>query len=127
MKTIDEIGAQGDVMFVRVDDLPDNVPLRLLPGAGRVVVAHSETGHHHVAVAEDVQLYGTDDPMVTYLVTDNDVDVVHERPFDTHEPLRLVVGGKKGRTPAKKSKKKSVWQVRRQRESSPEGSRRVAD
>ena len=111
MRTIDKMGAQGDVMFVRVAALPDGAQLR--EETGRIIVAHSETGHHHVAVADKIRLYGTDDPMVCYLVAESAyADVVHERPFDTHETLRLPAG---------------TWEVRRQREHTPEGWRRVAD
>ena len=67
-----------------------------------MVVAHSETGHHHVAAGEHLQFYGTPDPMVGFLVSSKGpADVVHERDFDTHEALRLSEG---------------VWEVRRQRE-----------
>ena len=111
MKTIEKHGVQGDVMFVRVAALPEGAQLR--EEIGRIVVAHSETGHHHVAVADKIRLYGTDDPMVCYLVCESAyADVVHERPFDTHETLRLPAG---------------TWEVRRQREHTPEGWRRVAD
>ena len=37
--------AQGDVMFIRVDTIPAGAKEE--SGAGPVVVAHSETGHHH--------------------------------------------------------------------------------
>ena len=43
------------------------------------------------------------------------VDVVHHRPWDTHETIRLL--GNPG----------DVWEVRCQREHTPEGWRRVED
>jgi hypothetical protein len=112
MKTIEKSAAQGDVMFIRVDKLPADV--KMVPIAdGRAVVAHSETGHHHVAVAEQVRLFGTTNPMICYLSNESEhTDVVHERPYDTHETLRLAPG---------------IWEVRRQRESAPGGDRQVAD
>src|SRR5271167_3749675 len=102
MRTVESMGAQGDVLFIKMDQLPDGVELRQ-GEKGRAIVAHSETGHHHVAVADRIRLYGTSDPMVCYLVAEDlFTDVVHERSFDTHETLRLPPG---------------VWQVKRQRES----------
>ena len=113
MKTVEKVGAQGDVMFIKVDALPLEAKPLTVAGEGRVVVAHSETGHHHVAVAESVRLYGVADPMVHYLVAESAyADVVHERSFDTHETLRLPKG---------------TWEVRRQREMMPDGERQVAD
>ena len=51
--------------------------------------------------------------MVCYLVAEGAyADVVHQRPFDTHETLRLDG---------------PVWKVVRQREAAPEGWRQVAD
>lgn len=53
------------------------------------------------------------DPMICYLQIAGDfADVVHHRPHDTHETLRLVRG---------------IYEVRRQREWTPEGWRRVED
>jgi hypothetical protein len=115
MKTISKMGVpyfQGDVCFIRVEKLPDDAK-PIGKSEKRVIVAHSETGHHHVAVAEKLRLYGTDDPMVCYLVSESAyADVVHERSFDTHETYRLDG---------------PVWKVIGQRESTPEGWRRAAD
>jgi hypothetical protein len=111
MKTIEKCAAQGDVLFRRVEKLPNG--LKLLEGGKRVIVAHSETGHHHVAIGDRVRLYGTTDPMICYLVAESAyADVVHERSFDTHETIRFPAG---------------VYEIRRQREWAPEGWRRVED
>lgn len=112
MKTVSRIAAQGDVTFVRVDKLPEGLTLK--SDGARAIVAHSETGHHHVAVAERVRLYGAEDPMVCYLVNETGryADIVHDRPFDTHETLRLDG---------------PVWKIVRQREATPEGWKRVED
>ena len=114
MKIVKKHAAQGDVMFVRVDTLPEGVTKK--SDGLSAVVAHSETGHHHVAKGERVMLYGTEDPMVCYLVAEGVyADVEHLRPWDTHETLRL--DGEPG----------AVWKIVRQRESTPEGWRRVED
>lgn len=112
MKKIERLGAQGDVMFRRVDTVPAGLVEQPAKGA-RVVVAHSETGHDHYLAATGVALFADPaDPMVCYLRIEGGADVVHARPFDTHETLRLGAG---------------VWQVRRQREHTPKGWRRVED
>lgn len=108
---ISKQGAQGDVLFMRVDALPENAEAQTRKGD--LVVAHSETGHHHSIEAEGVIHFEVNDPLVCYLqVDDCFADVVHHRSFDTHETLRLPAG---------------LWKVRRQREHTPEGWRRVED
>ncbi len=105
--------AQGDILIVRVAAVPAGVP-EVLPEGGRHVVAHSETGHHHTVEANGVVRYaGPADPFTCYLqVSGPFADLVHNRPFDTHETLRLEQG---------------TWEVRRQREHTPEGHRMVVD
>jgi hypothetical protein len=50
------------------------------------VVAHSETGHHHtVAAKQGVEYYASNDPLICFLVVKNDdVQLRHNRSFDTH-------------------------------------------
>lgn len=116
MKEIKKLGAQGDVLFGRVKEIPASF-VRVERGGKSLVVAHSETGHHHEIAEPSVEMF-TDprDPFVAYLqLGDGACDVVHLRAWDTHETLRLL--GKPG----------DIWEVRRQREWSPEGWRRVED
>lgn len=102
---------QGDVMFRRIDALPPGIA----PADGEEhIVAHSETGHHHVALGGTY--YTTGDPFVAYLVTSAPVKVEHRRSTDTHETLELYADGGE-----------VVWEIRRQREQGPEGWRRVED
>lgn len=102
---------QGDVMFRRVPALPAGSTR----SDGREhIVAHSETGHHHVALGGTY--YTTGDPMLSYLVTTDPVLVEHRRSTDTHETLELLSDGGE-----------VVWEIRRQREYTPEGWRRVED
>lgn len=112
MKMVSRNAPQGDVWFIRVDKLPDDV--KLLEEGKKVIVAHSESGHHHIATAEKVRLYGTSDPLVCYLVNETGahMDIIHERPFDTHETMRLLDG---------------PWKIVRQREMTLEGWRPVED
>lgn len=112
MKQIKKIAAQGDVVFVRRESLPSNATRST--EAQEHVVAHSETGHNHVALGGT--LYNTPDPMVSFLVTTEPVQVEHRRSWDTHETLELLADGGE-----------VIWEIRRQREHTPEGWRRVVD
>jgi hypothetical protein len=111
MKSTDKACKQGDVMMLRVKALPTD--------ARRVehhIVTHSETGHHHVA--DSATLYETDNPLVGYLRLEGVeyADVVHHKSGpDAHETWRLLGGDG------------AVFQIRRQRESAPEGWRSVQD
>jgi phosphoribosyl 1,2-cyclic phosphodiesterase len=117
MKTFLNCAAQGDVLIRRVDILPLNIS-RLPPENGVYVVAHSETGHHHVIDATDnVLWYSGDDSMVTYLEVVEATDqaeclLQHLRSYDTHEALIIPPG---------------IYELRRQREHAPEGWRKVQD
>lgn len=108
--TINQIGAQGDLLLRRVDAIPDGA----IPAPdGRIVLAHSETGHDHECECEDAGLWLTDNPLVSYLeVRADKARVVHRRDYDTHAPVALGAG---------------IWEVRRQREHTPEGWRMVQD
>lgn len=117
MKTFTNCAAQGDLMIRRVATLPEGLN-SMTPEGGNYIVAHSETGHHHVLeVADNVRVYETDDPMVSYLevveATDKAEAVLkHLRDFHTHDAIRIDPG---------------IYQLRRQREYTPEGMRRVQD
>lgn len=118
MIAIKDRGAQGDVMFRRVAKVPAGFKKETRKGP--IVVAHSETGHNHEIEAMGCfQFTAPKDSMVAYLQLStgcgDGVDVIHRRSFDTHETLKLL--GSPG----------DVWEVRRQREWTPEGWRRVED
>lgn len=120
MKTGTEIIAQGDVLFMRVDSIPDDATER--KPAAEHVVAHSETGHHHVARAAGLRVFDSPhDPLESYLRAPGAIEVRHERGYDTHETVELlgkleeVLDGN------------AVWKVRRQRQQTPEGMQRVVD
>lgn len=109
--------AQGDLMLRRIEKLPDGTK-PLAADKGVFVVAHSETGHNHVVDATpNVTWYGTDDPMVSYLEVIDATDATetllrHLRGYDTHKTIVIPNG---------------VFEIRRQREYTPEGWRRVED
>ena len=116
MISIEKIGAQGDVLFRKVDSLPEHV-VEAQKEDDQYVVAHSETGHHHtVSSMMAVVFKDPDNPMVLYLrMKEDHADVIHNRSWDTHETLRM------------KGSPGDVYEIRRQRQSTPEGWERVAD
>jgi len=117
MKTFKNCAAQGDLLIRRIDSIPTNAKMEESVN-GQFIVAHSETGHNHVVMeSPSVKYLVTDDPMVSYLqvleATDaTEVLIEHLRSFDTHAPIVISPGN---------------YEIRRQREYTPEGWRRVQD
>lgn len=113
IEKVSKMAAQGDVLFRRVAEVPS--AFKEQPASARIIVAHSETGHHHAIDSTGVRLFTGEDPLRCYLIIDGEfADVVHHRNFDTHATIRLGGGG-------------AVYEVIRQREYTPEGWRRVQD
>lgn len=118
MKTFSNQAAQGDLLLRRVDAIPQG--LKLAPVVdGTYIVAHSETGHHHVIDAlPRVEVYETADPLLSYLrvieATEEAEAVIlrHMRGHDTHAPIVIAPG---------------MYELRRQREYTPDGWRRAQD
>ena len=112
MKTVKRMAAQGDVMFIRVNDLPEDVELAKIEN-GKFIVAHSETGHNHVIDSRNAQmLIDKTNDFIAYIKVSAPTEVEHQRSFDTHESLLLTSGN---------------YIVKRQREYVPEGFRKAAD
>lgn len=119
MKTFKTICAQGDVLIRRVDAIPAGAKATA-PVDGRIVVGHSETGHDHIITLDrptkrrepNVEMFSGDNPLVAWIKVNRPSVLEHKRPFDTHESIELSPG---------------IYEIRRQREHSPEGWRRVAD
>ena len=112
MKKVKNMAAQGDVMFIRVNEIPDDAVAAQVEN-GKFIVAHSETGHNHVIDSRNAQmLIDKTNEFIAYVKISKPTEVEHQRSFDKHESLLLAPGN---------------YQVRRQREYLPEGFRRVAD
>lgn len=112
MRTFTTVAAQGDVYIRKIEALPEKA-VRVPAEAGRVIVTHSETGHHHVMDGETVEMYRLPDSIMDcLLVVKEATPLRHLRPHDTHEDILFAPG---------------VYHVRRQREYTPEGWRRVED
>jgi len=106
------IAAQGDALLRRVGKLPDGLEPAKAEN-GLFIIAHSETGHHHVVKERSAQLLiDKTNAFIAYLNVLEPCEVTHLREFDTHEPLAL---------------EKGFYEIRRQREHVAEGFRRAAD
>ena len=101
---------QGDVLIKPVSSIPAG--LAEVPREdGRLILAHGEvTGHAHVVSCPEARMFGslTADDGPRFIDVPRPTSVVH----DEHAPLGLAAG---------------FYEVRRQREYSPEEIRRVAD
>lgn len=103
---------QGDICIRRIAALPNKLtPIKA--ENGHYILAHSETGHHHVVLEHSAQAFiDQTNAFIAYLQVLESTELRHLRSFDTHEPLALGPG---------------IYEVRRQREHVPEGWRRAAD
>ena len=84
---------QGDIIVRIVDELPAGLR-EVAPEDGKLIVAHSETGHHHAVEARLAKLLrGDDSPWTCYLhVTAEYADLVNLRAQNPHETMRLPQG-----------------------------------
>src|SRR3972149_4073775 len=92
MKTFTHAAAQGELYLERIDKFPDDLK-EIKSENNRLIVGHSETGHHHYVEKAQARFFGTDDPNICYLhATGKYADLIHDRSFDTHETLRIPAG-----------------------------------
>lgn len=112
MKTFKNQAAQGDMLLIKRDKLPDGLELATSEGHYHVV-AHSETGHNHVIDRNKAQLLiDKTNAFIAYLNVLEPTEIEHLRSHDTHESIKVDKG---------------VYEIRRQREYTPEGYRRAQD
>lgn len=117
MKILDQ-QRQGECLFIQVDQFEDSDKdyKTVEPENGKLIVAHSESGHHHtidVSRSKNAELLiNQTNELIGRLVVNDNCEVVHHRSFDTHETLKLPKGN---------------YVLRYRREYTPEGLRRVAD
>jgi len=121
MKTFKRIAAQGEAYIMRLN--PDSLSQIELEDAktaegDKHIIAHSETGHHHVMDRDKVEVYrpktkdSTKAVDVLYMIVKEPTSLDHLRPYDTHESIMFEPG---------------EYKVTLQQEYTPEGYRRVAD
>ena len=116
MKNFKYYAAQGEAFFRRVDARPADLE-EIKPVNGVVIVAHSETGHHHVMDATGVTLMERTKDVpeglrILHMIVKEPTVLEHKRGHDAHEPIKFDAG---------------EYEVRLQREYTPEGYRLVAD
>ena len=97
---IDKTAAQGEIYIRRVDDAPTDflkggTPLK--PEGGRLIIGHSETGHHHSMAEGGVAVMEMPSPspgvrLLRMIVENPTKELVHERGYDTHETLGFTAG-----------------------------------
>ena len=113
MKTFDKLAAQGDLLIIKIDELPTDIsPLETNDDC--IIIAHSETGHNHIMEKAHVKAFVPKKPDIyqMFIQVDEPTPIEHLRSFDTHEPIMVTPG---------------TYEIRRQREYTPKGYRRVAD
>lgn len=106
--------AQGDILIIPIATVPVSAK-KAEPDGKHYVIAHSETGHHHVIEKSRAEVYeAADDGFIAYIKTlGAGAEITHQRSFDTHETIALQPN--------------STYEVRRQREYVAEGFRKAAD
>lgn len=102
--------AQGDLNIFSVEEIPQGLAEKPATD-GSHILAHSETGHHHVIEGNTVRVFEQNE-FISYLEVEKPSNVVHLRSFDTHETIGLPPG---------------KYRISRQREYTPEGYRLAAD
>ena len=107
-----KIYRQGDVLLIAVDKIPTKTT-KVPRENGRVVLAHGEvTGHHHSVVEDGVELVSSEEAnelrMWLSVTTTEPVPLTHQE----HDTITIPPG---------------EYEVRRQREYTPEQIRQVQD
>ena len=111
LKFVPPYCAQGDLNIFSVSEIPSGLKQLTTEKNGNHILAHSETGHHHVIDGNAARVF-EESEFVSYLDVAEETNVVHLRSFDTHAPISLPPG---------------QYRITRQREYTPEGYRRAAD
>ena len=86
-----EVAAQGELTITTLSHSPTNVGLPVTPVDGKLIVGHSETGHHHVVDASCAVLTRLDE-FTAYLEVNSSTQIDHLRGFDTHPSIALQPG-----------------------------------
>jgi hypothetical protein len=103
---------QGELMIRRIDTIPDGMK-RVDATDGLHIMAHSESGHHHVVESRAADKFIDEtNAFIAYLDVADDTELKHLRDFDTHESWLLTPGR---------------YETIVAREHVPEGWRRTAD
>jgi len=95
MRILETLGAQGEIRMFRVDE----IPARATPmekERGQWIIGHSESGHHHILVAERVKVFADPEApqgmTILYAILDSSGSLNHLREHDTHAPHAFEPG-----------------------------------
>lgn len=95
MKTFKTTAAQGEISITRIDTMPTDLR-EVQPNNGLFIVGHSETGHNHVMTMERAKFFEPSTQpagmRILYAILDEPKELVHQRDFDTHEPIKHEPG-----------------------------------
>lgn len=86
-----KVAAQGELTITRLSKAPKNTGAAIEAVAGKVIVGHSETGHHHVVDAGCATLTRIDQ-FTAYLDVKKPTQIDHLRDHDTHPSIALRPG-----------------------------------
>lgn len=106
---------QGDVYLVPIKAIPADAGTLVAPEAGRYIITHSETGHHHViAERPGIRQFAGMDVFRGFLdIAGNEpAELVHLRDHHTHAPQTVAPG---------------AWLIQRQAAYTPQGWERARD
>ena len=91
MLKFNRVSAQGELTITKLDKSPKNIGEPVAPVHGKLIVGHSETGHHHVVDA-DCAVLTRIDVFTAYLNVSKLTQITHQREYDTHPPIELQPG-----------------------------------
>ena len=82
---------QGDLSLIPVTEFPDFMVTKDVFDP-EIILAHSETGHHHVVAADRVTLFDDPDPSRMWLDVTAPVELQHLREEHNHAAQTLAPG-----------------------------------
>ena len=102
MRSFQKFAAQGEIFIRRIGDVPSTKKAKegytKLPlENGKLVIGHSETGHHHVLAHNDgADVTVLDRPpegmRILHAILESANSLEHKRDYDTHEAIELPPG-----------------------------------
>jgi hypothetical protein len=87
----EKIAAQGELTITKLAHAPKQIGNIIAPVNGKLIVGHSETGHHHVVDADCAVLTRVDE-FTAYLDVKKPTQIDHLREHDTHPSIALQPG-----------------------------------
>lgn len=99
MKSFLKVAAQGEITLRRIGDvaIATKQGSRLIPEGGKLIIGHSETGHHHVlehmrGATVTVLDHAPEGMRILHAILEEPNKLIHERGLDPHETINLAAG-----------------------------------